>query len=371
MGNIIPCPMCGALGEVETVCQFCGMLIQPTETNTQLNYSRLLARPTVSHEIIAQKLSKYHFLSPFMNPGVAIVRIGSLYGLINRNADIIIPLSYSSIDIINDRWALLIEGDEYKLVDLVKWVPINWKEKVGFKQYSVAEGFQKQLIITRGYYRTRIKRERLDGMEWITTPTQEDVFMPTFCIYDTYLNKTVIDDEGDVIQTNRGDFYLSNYIFQEDDKDTSNFSVDDYLATSNNLVANIRRGKYHTKSKLYSSEGELVFEYKGEDIQIREDDEGLYALPITAQGKPNTELTERLKRYHFNPVDCTDRGENFISSINNELRTGEAFIEERRRRAMERHEERRKNDKLSMIRNALIFAFIVACVITLLFTFVI
>lgn len=110
MGNsiIVACPLCGALGKAGEPCEFCGATIPQPSGNTnalQKDTRIIVEKQTVPAEEFASKISKYHRVEPWKHD-LAVVAIGGLHGVINRNGDIVIPLNYSQI-ILSERYCLL------------------------------------------------------------------------------------------------------------------------------------------------------------------------------------------------------------------------------------------------------------------------
>ena len=332
---IVPCPTCGALGEEGTECQFCGMLIQPSESVNKKLQSRIVKTISVSSDVFTERISKYHSVGGFVSPGVSIVRIGSLFGMINRNGDIIVPLLYSQIEIIKSRWAIVREDDEIKLIDLVSWVPINWKAKEEYEDYSVSEGFNNQLLITRGYYRTRKIYEPDDKFPWIAAWTEENVFMPLFCVYDINTSKTILEGEGEIHKCKTADVYITHYKYQKDDEGYSQ-PLEMAIGNPHPPKAIIIRGKIDEKSMIVSPEGKILFEMK--DIQVREEDDGfsvfvqdgffnnLRRITISERKK----LREKLQTVHFNPLnEGSEQATLCQESIKKELQAIRRLNEER------------------------------------------
>ena len=99
-----PCPACGALGEVNCTCQFCGTTIILKE-GTIATDSRVVKQRTVTPQQYAEKISFYHNVEPVGK--LKIVSIGKEYGVVNLNGDLIYPLGDNEIE--------LGDGDTIKL----------------------------------------------------------------------------------------------------------------------------------------------------------------------------------------------------------------------------------------------------------------
>lgn len=94
-----PCPACGALGEVNCACQFCGTTITLKE-GTIATDSRVVKQRTVTPQQYAEKISLYHNVEPV--GFLKIVSIGKEYGVVNLNGDLVYPLGSDVIQIAND-----------------------------------------------------------------------------------------------------------------------------------------------------------------------------------------------------------------------------------------------------------------------------
>jgi hypothetical protein len=90
-----PCPACGALGEVNSTCQFCGTTIFHKE-GIKTSDSRIVQQRTVTPQQYAEKVSIYHNIIG-INSEISKVSIGNLEGIINLNGDIIYPLGNEPI----------------------------------------------------------------------------------------------------------------------------------------------------------------------------------------------------------------------------------------------------------------------------------
>lgn len=90
-----PCPACGALGEVNSTCQFCGTTITLKE-GTIATDSRIVKQRTVTPIEYANKISMYHNIIG-LNSEISKVTIGNQEGIINLNGDLIYPLGNEHI----------------------------------------------------------------------------------------------------------------------------------------------------------------------------------------------------------------------------------------------------------------------------------
>ena len=331
MANIIvPCPMCGALGEEGTQCTFCGMSIPKSKSTSKKTLNRLVGKTTISSEVFAEKISKYHSTRPFEEPGVSIVNIGSHYGLINRNGDIVVPLQYSEILICDGRWLFLCEGKEIILIDMATWKPINWKDKEGYYNYSVLEGLNNQIIISRGYDRER----KIFVSEYDYSPITDSVYQPIYSIIDLTMNIIVAEGEGSIAPFLQYGFYHWIYRFQEDDTRSDNDNTYDGFSTR----AMIKVGKVILKSSFISPQGDVLAEMNGvdfEETEIKHDEKGYYVIPkemFNPEGfysvfyhqldhLSKSEKRRGLHRYIPNPnVDDNEQAVNFAKFIKDEVK---------------------------------------------------
>lgn len=88
--HFTPCPACGAVGEVNSVCQFCGTTILLKEGATPSD-TRIIKQRTVTPQQYAEKVSIYHNIEN-INAKLIKVSIGNQFGVINLNGDLILPL---------------------------------------------------------------------------------------------------------------------------------------------------------------------------------------------------------------------------------------------------------------------------------------
>lgn len=355
--TIIPCPMCGALGEVGTQCLFCGMSIPKSESSQKQTFIRFVDKTTVPAEAFAERISKYHSVRSFVDPGVSTVRIGSLYGLINRNGDVVVPLRFSDLEVINGRWLLLCENDEYKLIDMLNWKPLNWKENYGFRDYDVKDGLDGQIIICRGTYRDR-NTINYDYQAMANSGTHrnqvyqssERVFQPKYTIYDLKSEKVINDGEGVVIPSpfEQLAVYQVNYRYQHDDDGhydpTYGYYPDD--------------GKVSSMIRFISAQGVIIAEIQDLDINeetlIQQDSNGYYLIPKEQKQDPwrtphfyhrldhltPKEKKEGLHRFKFNPnLNEIEQVAEFAQFISNEMRAFKDLNEKRRK---EKEEARRQ-----------------------------
>ena len=97
----IPCPSCGALGILGSNCAFCGSTIQG-KGNMPQSSTLITARKTISDDEYIRKTSRFNWVGTFTKNDIAVVFAGGQYGVINRNADLIIPLDYDTISLVED-----------------------------------------------------------------------------------------------------------------------------------------------------------------------------------------------------------------------------------------------------------------------------
>lgn len=136
-----PCPACGALGEVNCTCQFCGTTITLKE-GTIATDSRIVKQRTVTPQQYAEKITLYHNVEPVGL--LKIVSIGKEYGVVNLNGDLIYPLGSDEINIVNENTIELGYTYETTLKDASTYwdnYKQEWKHE-GEKKY-------KRFIITK------------------------------------------------------------------------------------------------------------------------------------------------------------------------------------------------------------------------------
>lgn len=86
----VPCPACGALGEIGSNCQFCNTTIVQKE-GVIASDTRIVEKRTVTPQQYAEKISIYHNIKS-LNELCSLVSIGDQIGIINLNGDLILPL---------------------------------------------------------------------------------------------------------------------------------------------------------------------------------------------------------------------------------------------------------------------------------------
>lgn len=90
-----PCPACGAVGEVNSTCQFCGTTILLKEGATPSD-ARIIQQRTITPQQYAEKISIYHKIES-LGDKISKVAIGQQEGIINLNGDLIYPLGNERI----------------------------------------------------------------------------------------------------------------------------------------------------------------------------------------------------------------------------------------------------------------------------------
>ena len=178
------CPGCGALGEVGSRCPFCGVTIRVPEQLSEVRKAKLVKKQTIPAEEFAEKISKYGYVGAFQKSGVAIVSIGSLHGLINRNGDLLIPLQYEDIQV-KENWCFLLNGDDYKIFGLEEGRFFDWSGYKDYDQFEVmaAEG---------GYYilNTGFESEHKENDKWQSVLNEYSQHtVKTICWVDFYFIK--------------------------------------------------------------------------------------------------------------------------------------------------------------------------------------
>lgn len=88
-----PCQACGAVGEVGKKCQFCGTTIMVKE-GANISEMRLVPKRNISPQKYAEKISLYHNVVATKSPKLTMVSIGSEYGLINLDGELVYPLQH-------------------------------------------------------------------------------------------------------------------------------------------------------------------------------------------------------------------------------------------------------------------------------------
>lgn len=138
-----PCPACGALGEVNSTCQFCGTTITLKEGTIATN-SRIVKQRTVTPQQYAEKIYIYHNVKP---AGIfKIVSIGEENGVINLNGDLIYPLGSDEIKIMNDNTIIL--GYTEKIT--FKEASTHWDSLHG--KWKHQEELARDVLITKKYF---------------------------------------------------------------------------------------------------------------------------------------------------------------------------------------------------------------------------
>lgn len=138
-----PCPACGALGEVNSTCQFCGTTITLKE-GTIATDSRIVKQRTVTPQQYAEKISIYHNVKP---AGLfKIVSIGNEYGVANLNGDLVYPLGSDEIEIMNNNTIKL--GHTEKIT--FKEASTYWDSLHG--KWKHQEELASDVLITKKYF---------------------------------------------------------------------------------------------------------------------------------------------------------------------------------------------------------------------------
>lgn len=174
---IVACPLCGALGKAGEPCEFCGATIPQPSGNASAT-SIVVEKQTVSAEEFVNKISKYQRVEPWKYD-LAVVSIGNLHGAINRNGDIIFPLNYNYI-ILLERFCLL-DKDLYDKTNgnLIKNV-LHEEYYSSNESVSISDGIGNQIVI-EGIYDKKInyKKERWDFkvfVEFIDVDSKNNIY---------------------------------------------------------------------------------------------------------------------------------------------------------------------------------------------------
>ena len=378
---IAPCPSCGALGEAGTKCLFCGMSIPKKDSSPKQPLIRFADESSVRAEVFAKRIAKYHSVGNYESPGVSKVRIGSLYGLINRNGDIVVPIRYSDIEVSNGRWLFLHDDNEVRLIDMQSWRSLNWKESSGAEEYEVKEGLKDQLIISRGTYRDR----NTLNYDWQAMANSygdrnkvyestECVFQPKYSIYDFTSDKVINEGEGIVFPFPYENIaaYQVNYRYQANDT----LKYDSYWGGSP------VDGKITSITRYISRNGEIIAEISGldidEEIIIKNDAKGYFVIPKEKRNDPChlpplyhqlelltiTEKKLGLHRFLFNSnLNDTEQVVEFAKFIKNEAKALRDLNEKRRRDIIEAEQKAKiEKEKQEKRKDLLIYLFIILAV---------
>lgn len=123
-----PCPACGAVGEIDKRCLFCGTIIVSKEGSV-ISDARIVRQRTISAQQYAEKISIYHNVKS-LGDGLTMVSIGKMYGLINLNGDIIYPLGNDKIRLVSKDTIGLGHTYEETLSDATTyWNGYEWKHQ--------------------------------------------------------------------------------------------------------------------------------------------------------------------------------------------------------------------------------------------------
>ena len=118
-----PCPACGAVGEVNSTCQFCGTTILLKEGTTPSN-ARIIKQRTVTPQLYAERISIYEDVDVYKeSPYLRRVRIGDEKGVINLNGELVYPLQDANIEIVSDTKLYLNYGEISRKVLIKDTVP--------------------------------------------------------------------------------------------------------------------------------------------------------------------------------------------------------------------------------------------------------
>lgn len=143
-----PCPACGAVGEVNSTCQFCGTTILLKEGATPSN-ARIIKKRTVTPQQYAERISIYEDVyASEESHYLRCVRIGNEEGIINLNGELVYPLQYVSIYIVSDT-KLYLSGGEGARKILVKG-----PNEGSFRRIELGEFLDLETM------------EKCDGIEW-------------------------------------------------------------------------------------------------------------------------------------------------------------------------------------------------------------
>lgn len=116
--QFIPCPACGAVGEVGSNCQFCNTVIILKE-GVISSTERIPQERTITPQQYAEKIAIYHDIVG-IGEGILKVSIGKQEGVVNLNGDLIYPLGNEPIKGFNDKVVQV--GEKYFNLELSEFV---------------------------------------------------------------------------------------------------------------------------------------------------------------------------------------------------------------------------------------------------------
>ena len=98
-----PCPACGAVGEVNSTCQFCGTTILLKDGAVPSD-ARIVEYRTVTPQLYAERISIYKKVEKSrLSSKLMYVSIGDEKGIINLNGELVYPLQHNDeFDIVSD-----------------------------------------------------------------------------------------------------------------------------------------------------------------------------------------------------------------------------------------------------------------------------
>ena len=158
--QLTPCPACGALGEVNSTCQFCGTTITLKE-GTIATDSRIVKQRTVTPIEYANKISMYHNIIG-LNSEISKVTIGNQEGIINLNGDLIYPLGNEFITKYKDNTIQI--GNKFLDLNNFEYIKNPYYndivlEKIKMLSDAIWSNNQEESCISFGY------SEDIDGFE--------------------------------------------------------------------------------------------------------------------------------------------------------------------------------------------------------------
>lgn len=233
----IACPQCGALGEVGTDCEFCGGHIDVKDDSVVCG-ELIPQHRTISPMDFAKKISIFHNVGNF-DGDVAYARIGNLYGVINLNGDLVLPLEYRDIEIDHTRRFLLIKTGtktrylikrsdggtimtlppgSWELVDFSSYASWpNYNDSVLLREYGEAFCYYNVVSKTRIYISTLMSIQGCYCYVDKTCAAKNDEYLTEEGIYDNTLSlfkKVSLNNKGtlgELFMVNSVDEFFAEY----------------------------------------------------------------------------------------------------------------------------------------------------------------
>lgn len=120
--QFIPCPACGAVGEVGSNCHFCNTVIILKEGVTSLA-ERIPRERTVTYQQYAERICIFHKVEKVRSSLLMKVSIGDECGIINLNGEIVYPLQHKyELQVVGDTILHLLPKRRYE-TDIIYTTP--------------------------------------------------------------------------------------------------------------------------------------------------------------------------------------------------------------------------------------------------------